>query len=111
MTDKPDDRELIALCLEHLSRVDIGIIDLSGTPAREMYATVAAWVRNRVDEAWWRESHPRPTHDVFDTWRKRWCPVGRGNETFARQVAGNCNKKLAPGSTRFEARPLRPEDP
>ena len=43
-------REGIAAYFEHLSLMRIGAIDLTGMPARELYAMVAAWVRNKVDE-------------------------------------------------------------
>ena len=49
------ERESIAAYFDHLSRVEVGVIDLTGMPARELYEMVASWVRNRVDEKWAEE--------------------------------------------------------
>lgn len=46
------EREGIARYFDHLAIVRIGVVDLGGMPAREMYSCVASWVRNRLDEKW-----------------------------------------------------------
>jgi hypothetical protein len=52
------ERESVARYFEALARVEIGMIDF-GLPARELYAMVASWVRNRLDERWAAEVSAR----------------------------------------------------
>lgn len=36
--------------------VQLGVIDLTGMPATELYSFVASWIRNRVDVTWAEET-------------------------------------------------------
>lgn len=46
------EREGIARYFEHLAQQEIGAVDLTGLPARELYGMVASWVRNGLDKKW-----------------------------------------------------------
>ena len=49
---RPPDRAQIADYFAHLGRNPIGMLDLTGTPASQIFDWCASWVRNRLDEKW-----------------------------------------------------------